>query len=703
MESRDYIDPNKLASNTPELTPGEKTEVKLDGQNFEINTNEILFLLENTVQKYFSSIDYSFLTTIKSLLTHFYYNEKECLSKIKNYNVSKKKFCKNLIYDSINEIFNQAPEKLTKEIFSSIEKIRGILYKKEKNKEEITLDIFYKLEEEILGTKEVPKFLVQNDIKYIKFRENYQRKEKKRPELEKIIDYYKKIELGQLKPFDYIHNKSKLFDIFILSNSKDIENNDIVNEIFLENYKDILSWFNLDINIRDYEYVLNNLIKISSIEKNGLFEDLFLPLIVELNEPNNTEDLFLILLSSLFFCILNKMKEPQNKINIKEKNNNINNSRITKFFINFVNIFVVYYKDCKYNIKNLVDSLFKYIIYNSNITDKGKLSSINNNIIINSNNNINNINDNLEENIDYDFQMIEETIMQSNDNNLIERFKNVKSKLSLDPFNSNHGIIGTFLARVANVFTSNYFYYANYIRLSPFQKYISSNMVTILISGFGSENDIHSLEWRKFLENAPINSNYYFYHWPGASLTKIILKSLPIGLHGIKFDSDLPQVFLDSKKKAVICGKMLAIILKSNLFFGNRQINLVAFSLGNHVVKHCLKELSNSFDGKCIINDITFIAGATTFKNQLNWYNRFKKIIGGRIVNCYSKKDLVLKLLYSNCTGNKLPIGNHEIDINDGIGGKNIIENFDFTDLNLGHLDYRKNFNKILKRINFEK
>ena len=94
---------------------------------------------------------------------------------------------------------------------------------------------------------------------------------------------------------------------------------------------------------------------------------------------------------------------------------------------------------------------------------------------------------------------------------------------------------------------------------------ISSNMVTILISGFGSENDIHSLEWRKFLENAPINSNYYFYHWPGASLTKIILKSLPIGLHGIKFDSDLPQVFLDSKKKAVVCGKMLAIILKSKM------------------------------------------------------------------------------------------------------------------------------------------
>ena len=31
----------------------------------------------------------------------------------------------------------------------------------------------------------------------------------------------------------------------------------------------------------------------------------------------------------------------------------------------------------------------------------------------------------------------------------------------------------------------------------------------------------------------------------------------------------------------------------------------------------------------------------------------------------------------------------------------NMVENYDFSDLELGHLDYRKNFGKILKRINF--
>ena len=696
MENRDYIDPNKLAMNIPKTTPNEKALVKLDGQNFEINTNEILSILETTVQKYFDSIDYSLLTTTKSLLSHYYFNERECISKIKNYSYSKKIFFKDLIYDSILEIFQQAPEKLTKDVFEGIEKIRETLDKKEKNKEEITLEYFYKLEEEFLGTKEVPKFLVRNDIKYIKFRENYTKKEKERPEYEKIIDYYLKIQNGELKPFDYIHNKSQLFDIFVLSNSNDIQKNDLINEIFIENYKEILSWFNLDINIRGYEYVLTNLIQITSMEKKGLFEDLFIPINIELNLPNNKEDLFLILIASLFFCVLYKLKESQkgnviiNNIKEKDLNNNINNSRITKFFSNVINTFITYINTCKYNIKDLVNTLFIFVLDNNNdMSEKDKISS---SCIID------NINSQ-KENIDYDFNMIEQMIMNSDDNILKERFKLIKSKLALEPSNLSPTLIGTFLKRVITVFTSKFYYYANFIRLSPFQKFISSNIVTILISGFGSENDIHSIEWRKYIENAPNNSDYYFYHWPGDTFTKIVIKSLPISIKGIKFDSDLPNVFLESKKKAVICGKMLALILKSNLFFEHRQINLVAFSLGNHVLKNCLKELSSYNDNKCFINDVTLMAGATTFKNKMTWYNRFKRVVGGRIINCYSDKDYILKFLYSNCTG-KTPIGIQELVIDNGLGGNNIIENYNFSDLKLGHLDYRNKFNEIIKRIN---
>ena len=704
MEDRDNIDPNKLALNISKITPDETTEVELDGQNLEINTNEILSVLKNTVQNYFNEIDYTLIKVPKSLLSHFYFNEKECIKRINNnnYSHSKKKFYKNLIYDSIEEIFRQSPEEITKEILEGIGKLRDALDKKEKNNEEITLDIFYELQEKFLGTKEVPKFLVRNDIKYIKFRENYNKKEKTRPEYEGIINYYIKMQKEQLKPFDYIHNKSQIFDIFILSNSSDIKNNEIINEIFLENYKEILSWFNLDINIRGYDYVLNNFINISSKEKNELLENLFIPLNISLNYSENEEDLFLILIASLFFCVINKMKEPikDNKINnikeisINNNNTNINDSRITKFFSNIINNIVTYITNCKYDIKNLVNQLYTFVINGNNKNNINTITNNNNDII-------NNIHSQ-KENIDYDFKLIEEIIMNSDDNNLKERFNSIKSKLSIEPPNLSPTFIGTLIKRVVNVFASKYYYYANFIRLSPFQKFISSNTVTILISGFGSENDIHSMEWRKYIENAPNNTNYYFYYWPGDTFTKIIIKSLPISLKGIKFDSDLPNVFLESKKKAAICGKMLALILKSNLFFENRQINLVAFSLGNHVVKNCLKELSSYNDNKCIINNVTFIAGATTFKNKSKWYYRFKNVVGNRIINCFSNKDYILKFLYANCTGN-LPIGNNELIINDGNKGKNIVENYDFSELKLGHLDYRNNFNEIIKKINIEK
>ena len=59
-----------------------------------------------------------------------------------------------------------------------------------------------------------------------------------------------------------------------------------------------------------------------------------------------------------------------------------------------------------------------------------------------------------------------------------------------------------------------------------------------------------------------------------------------------------------------------------------------------------------------------------------------------------------MKYLYTNCT-NKVPNGSQKIDINDGKGGQNIIENYDFTDLNMGHLDYRDRFEDVLKRIKY--
>ena len=703
MDDRDDIDPNKLALSFPNHTPEEKTEINVGGDNFEIDVKEILSVLEMTSQKYFGNIDFKLLNDSKNLLNHFFYNEKECISQIKNYPYFKKKFYKSLIYDSISEVFNQGPEKIIKEIYDGLRKVRSTIESKEKKNEVVTVENFNKLLEDILGTVNVPKFLIRNDLKNIKFRQNYRNKEKKRPEEEKLIDYYKKIKNGNLRPFDYIVSKNVLFSIFILSNGKDILDDSLMSEILLNNYSEILSWFNLnsEMNNYRYDYIFDNYIFISPEEKKNLIESFFIPVNNELNAPNNNnnEDLHLMVFSSFFYCILHKMKDKNNKNNNDNLENNISNAKITKFLSNIVESFTFYLKNYKFNIKSLINALF--VFANSSL-NKNK-NNKNGEETTKGGETDDGLSFNYfpqEECRDYDFKTMEETINNSGNNLLIERFDQIKSKFGnglLELFYAPTTIIDLVVKRVFNYFTQN-IYSASYLRLSPFQKYMNYNTITIFVSGFGSENDIHCVEWKKYIEYDQ-NSTYYFYHWPGYTFPKIIWGSLPLSLTGFKFDTNLPRIFVDSIQKAKSSGKFLSLILRSRLFFGNRQINLVGYSLGTHVIKHCLKELSTGEDGKNLINDVTLMAGATTFKNKLNWHRILTKLVGGRVINCYSEVDYILKYLYRSCT-DKTPIGIRSIDINDGINLRNIVENYDFTDLNLGHLNYRDKFDTILERIN---
>ena len=664
-------------------TPEGITEIIIEGKKIQININEINLILENTIQNYFKKDDYSNFTSTKNLLYYFYINEKECLNKINSFPKHKKKFYKLIIYDSIKEIFKQSSDKLVSEIFENLDKIR-----KHIEKNEITIEEFYKLLEEKMGIKDVPKFLIKNDIKYIKMKEKMNKKEQNSPEFKKILEYYKKLINGTIPPFNLFKNKNILFNIFVLSNVKDIGTNKLIEDIFFENYCEIRSWFGLTENLEDYQNVLINFVFISDLEIKTLLESFSTQINIEFNDKNN--DLFFILISSFFYCIMNKMKDLNNN------NDEINglDSYCIIFLKNIIETLSIYINPYKYNIKLLINFLYKYALSN-------KKNNINTNII--NNNSINNNNKiNIfvqEESIDYDLFLIEEIINHFKDNNLKERFKQIKSKFKLESFQFSKSFLGTLFQKISDKFTSNFYYYSNFIRLIPFQKYINSNTITILISGFGSESDDYCISWKNFIENNPINTTYYFYQWPGDSFIKIIIESLPLFFGKVIFDSNLPGVFHESKEKAKYSGKLLSIILQSKKFFGNdKKINLVGFSLGSHIIKNCIKDLDEYKDSKNIINDVILLGGATTFNNKLKWYKRFTDIVGGRIINCYSNEDQILKKLYVTGIG-KEPIGKNIVDINDGIGGKNIIENFDFSDLLLGHLNYRENFDLILKRI----
>ena len=674
------METNKVTSNIEEQTPEGITEIIIDEVKLEIYNKEIYLILEDTIQTYFKENEITKFPSEKELLSYFFTNEKNCISKIKTFESIKKKFYKSIIYESIFEIFKLCPEAMIIKIFEKLNKIE-----KELNKKDLNLNDFYKSLEDNFGTKNIPKFLIRKDIKNIKFKEKIRKKEESI--LQKIIGYYKKLLDNNIKPFEMFEYKKILFNIFVLSNAKDIGSNKMIEEIFFVNFDEIQSWFGLNNDLKNYQNILTNYIDINEIEHQSLLESFFTQLNIELTKLNNkNEDLFLFLIASFFYCIMHRMYDLQKSDN---KINDIN-SKVTIFLKNIIDDFSKYIKIENYNLKSLINLLFDYVF--------------------NNNKNENTINDNntkkdyinifsQEENIDYDFLLIEEIISHCNDNNLKDRFQQIKSKFKLESTGStgfSSSLIGGMIQKVTSFLTSNAYYHSNYISLSPFQKYKTSNIITILVSGFGSENDRFWISWEKYIENDPSNSTYYFYQWPSESLVKIITKSLPTSFSQI---SNLPKLFTDSKLRASYSGKLLSIILQSKKFFPIQKINLVGFSLGCHVIKHCIKELSNSEQGKNIINNVIFLGGATNFKNKLKWYNNFTKIVKGRIVNCHSNNDEVLKKLVKNCNG-KDPIGADKFDINDGRGGKNIIENYDFTDLKLGHLDYRKNLNIVLKRIN---
>ena len=80
-------------------------------------------------------------------------------------------------------------------------------------------------------------------------------------------------------------------------------------------------------------------------------------------------------------------------------------------------------------------------------------------------------------------------------------------------------------------------------------------------------------------------------------------------------------------------------MIVSNIFDGFK-INLSAFSLGNHVLKHCLKKLEE-FGKLNLINNVVFMAGATDIDCNLIW-GRILSSVSGTVVNCYSNHDLAL-------------------------------------------------------------
>ena len=457
-----------------------------------------------------------------------------------------------------------------------------------------------------------------------------------------ITDIVKEMENNQLLPFESNLNivYAKVFFIFL----KEIENDDKINEIIIKNENIITNCFQIDI---------CTITKELNVDSNKIrFE--FSKLLSEKNES----ECYFILASYLF--VINKMFSEYNSIYIDlllflQNYISYENQIFKKIIENVMNNILINENDLKSIIKNSV--LFEKYHYKTPDFYETKYHTTKY----------------------YDLKDIKDIFNNINDCKLKDRFFEIIKKEEAYERGSNFfrlNIINKLKEWFSIKDAEDKDTIEKHLKLIPYKKNkYTKKTILILISGYFSSNSDHFEEWEQLIniykKRFP-NPIIYFYNWPSSdiSLQKLIFYR---------------RDFRKTRERAKYCGKLLAQIILLEKIFNGFKINLAAFSLGNHVLKNCLKELEN-FGKLDIVNNVIFMAGATNITNSYKWENRLKSI-SGNIINCYSDVDLALILCQS--ITRKGTIGTKKLKI------RNIkIKNYLISSF---HLLYRVNMDELGK------
>jgi len=147
---------------------------------------------------------------------------------------------------------------------------------------------------------------------------------------------------------------------------------------------------------------------------------------------------------------------------------------------------------------------------------------------------------------------------------------------------------------------------------------------------------------------------------------------------------------------------------------GHRPISLLGFSMGARIIYTCLKELAKhqeiwedlrddpeeqvkkySREPASIVEDVVLM-GLPNHYSSRSWKD-MRRIISGRLINCLSKNDFILKFLFNfkRMSGILRPVcGTISIDLPG-------VENYDVTNFITSHSDYCLAVNDILDLVKF--
>ena len=449
---------------------------------------------------------------------------------------------------------------------------------------------------------------------------------------QEIIDG--KIEIFDKSIFEQ-EEKILFFKIFILCNWKYINNNENNKKIIYNNIKKYITSLGLKDKFNDIVNEFRKIIEIKDEDEikkdlNNIKEEI-------LNKLNSNEKFLFFILS--FSIMLNSLSSVLNSNKEKEQIPNLPKLKISskerQFLIHLLLTFdsteINYYLE-SFIYQQILKSYTK-ILYDANNQKKEtikfeKLIKLLTNLSNSQDTTLNDLEVNVISNSLGKFIKQKSEVFESGGFNLPLNI-NIPIKFQI-PL--------SLLSKKAKSIHSLLKYDIKQLSLIPVSVYKTSTQISILIDGKFS-NNIQFQNLNSYLyQNKNSNCDFYTYEW--------------------QTNINSSEIFYN-KKVAKFYGKLLAYIITSRTIFKFQCINLIGFSVGCHVIKHCLLELnkiSSKIDSDDVLNDVIFIGAATDL--NIDKYPNILNNIGGRIINVYSENDKFLRGYNEDCLGLKMLINN---------------------------------------------
>lgn len=240
----------------------------------------------------------------------------------------------------------------------------------------------------------------------------------------------------------------------------------------------------------------------------------------------------------------------------------------------------------------------------------------------------------------------------------------------------------------------------------------------IFINGFLSQSNNDTSEWTSNIDDHFMNSFWYHTDWESKNLKKLGAMTIASpkifgaelakqaakkaaeksakNINPLKFASLAADIFSNpwhaTMTKAGMTGVMLADAISRT---DDWTFTLVGHSLGARVIYYALEALSTK-DGEPRVKDAFLLGGAVGggLKDAEGWIKSTNSV-SGKIYNCYSEDDLVLKYLYKCANaGASAPIGYNGISTEHPK-----IFDFNCTALVSAHSEWKENFGEILTQL----